>query len=85
MKQKGREKVDSREMTKAEYDAMTEVRYLMGFVNTKSYPKEAQDEFVKEVVGSGIAFAMQARYILTAEESDILITALRKLTGKSVA
>jgi len=82
MKHTGREKVNSREMTQAEHDAMTEVQYLMGFVNTETYPKEAQDEFVKEVVSNGIAMVMQSRYILTAEESDILITALRKLTGK---
>jgi hypothetical protein len=85
MKHTGREKVNSREMTQAEHDAMTEVKYLMEFVNTESFPKAAQDEFVKEVVGSGIAFAMQARYILTAEESAILIAALRKLTGKVAA
>ena len=85
MKHTGRELVNSRDMTRAEHDAMTEIQYLMGFVNTESYSKEAQDEFVKEVVGSGVALAMQSRYILTAEESNILITALRKLTGKKLS
>lgn len=84
MKHTGREKVDSREMTTAEHDAMTEVKYLMGFVNTENFAKSAQDEFVKEVVSSGVAFAMQARYILTAEESATLISALRKLTGRKL-
>jgi hypothetical protein len=81
-----RERVDSRDMTAEEQAAMTEVQYLMSFVNGggESFGKAAQDEFVKEIVSSGIAFAMKDRYILTAEESAILIAALRKLTGRSL-
>jgi hypothetical protein len=86
MKHTGREKVDSRDMTAEETAAMTEVKYLMSFVNGggETFGKAAQDEFVKEIVSSGVAFVMQARYILTAEESAILISALRKLTGRSL-
>lgn len=85
MKHTGRELVNSREMTRAEEDALMEVRELMAIVNTETFSKEAQDAFVKEVVGSGIAFVMQARYIMTAEESAILIAALRKLTGRKLS
>jgi hypothetical protein len=82
-----RERVDSRDMTAEEQAAMQEVQYLMSFVNGggESFDKASQDEFVKEIVGSGVAMAMQARYILTADESAILIAALRKLTGKVAA
>ena len=85
MKHTRREIVDSREMTEAEKSAMAEVKYLMSFVNSGDYDKSAQDSFVAEVVGAGIASAMQKRYILTEKESSILIAALRKLTGKSLA
>jgi hypothetical protein len=84
MKHTSREKVDSRNMTEAEQLAMEEVKYLMSFVNTESFDKSAQDEFVKDIVGSGVAMSMQSRYILTADESAILISALRKLTGRSL-
>jgi hypothetical protein len=80
-----RERVDSREMTVEEKTAMEEVKYLMGFVNSGNYDKSAQDEFVRVVVGSGTAHSMKDRYILTAEESAILISALRKLTGKNMS
>ena len=79
-----RERVDSREMTTEEKAAMEEVKYLMGLVNSESFEKSAQDEFVQAVVGSGAAHAMKDRYILTAEESAVLISALRKLTGKKL-
>jgi hypothetical protein len=79
-----REKVDSRDMTPEEKTAMEEVKYLMSFVNSKTFDKSKQDEFVKDVVSSGVAFAMQSRYILTAEESAALISILRKLTGRSL-
>lgn len=85
MKQTGREKVGSREMTSKEHDAFTEVKELMDLVNTGDYSKEAQDEFVQAVVGCGAASAMQNRYILTQEESDVLIAALRKITGKALS
>lgn len=81
MKTKGRDRVDSRDMTAEEEEAMREVKFLMGIVNEGDYEKEAQDEFVRVVVGSGAAHAMKDRYILTAAESAALIGALRKLTG----
>jgi hypothetical protein len=84
MKHTEREMADSRELTQTERDAITEVQYLMSFVNSETYSKAAQDEFVKDIVGSGVAMSMQSRYILTAEESSILIAALRKLTGRSL-
>lgn len=84
MKQMVREKIVSRDMTIEEAEAMQEVKFLMGFVNSETYDKVNQDEFVQAIVGCGAAHAMKDKYILTAAESAVLIAALRKLTGRKL-
>jgi hypothetical protein len=77
-----RERLNSREMTAAEQADMKEVVELMTIVNQDPpFTDEAKESFRVAVVGCGAAKAMQNKYILTDNERNGLLNALRILVG----
>jgi hypothetical protein len=77
-----REMLYSRELSVKEQMDMDEVKELMVIVNDDpGFTPEAKEAFRLAVVGSGAAFAMIKKYILTDEERIGLLNALRTLVG----
>ena len=77
-----REMLYSRELSVKEQMDMDEVKELMVIVNDDpGFTDEAKETFRVAVVGSGAAFAMMKKYILTDEERIGLLSALRTLVG----
>jgi len=77
-----REMLYSRELSIKEQMDMDEVKELMVIVNQDpGFTDEAKETFRVAVVGSGAAFAMMKKYILTDEERNGLLSALRTLVG----
>jgi hypothetical protein len=77
-----REMLMSRDLSPIEQADMNEVRELMTIVNSDAdFTPEAKETFRLAVVGSGAAFAMMKKYILTDEERNGLLNALRALVG----
>jgi hypothetical protein len=77
-----REMLMSRDLSPIEQAVMNEVRELMTIVNSDAdFTPEAKETFRLAVVGSGAAFAMMKKYILTDEERNGLLNALRALVG----
>jgi hypothetical protein len=77
-----REMLNSRELSTIEQADMNEVRELMTIVNSDpDLTPDAKETFRVAVIGSGAAFAMMKKYILTDEERTGLLNALRALVG----
>ena len=77
-----REMLMSRQLTSIEQAGMDEVRELMIIVNDDpGFTEEAKETFRVAVVGCGAAYAMMKKYILTDEERNGLLDALRALVG----
>jgi hypothetical protein len=77
-----REMLLSRDLSPIEQADMNEVRELMTIVNSDAdFTPDAKETFRLAVVGSGAAFAMMKKYILTDEERNGLLNALRTLVG----
>jgi hypothetical protein len=77
-----REMLNSRELSTIEQADMNEVRELMTIVNSDpDLTPDAKEAFRVAVIGSGAAFAMMKKYILTDEERTGLLNALRALVG----
>jgi hypothetical protein len=77
-----REMLFSRELSVKEQMDMDEVKELMVIVNDDpGFTAEAKETFRVAVIGSGAAFAMMKKYILTDEERIGLLSALRTLVG----
>jgi hypothetical protein len=77
-----REMLMSRDLSPIEQADMNEVRELMTIVNSDAdFTPEAKETFRLAVVGSGAAYAMMKKYILTDEERIGLLSALRALVG----
>ena len=77
-----REMLNSRDLSTTEQADMNEVKELMVIVNDDpGFTPEAKETFRLAVVESGAAFAMMKKYILTDEERNGLLNALRALVG----
>jgi hypothetical protein len=77
-----REMLLSRDLSSIEQADMNEVRELMVIVNDDpGFTSDAKETFRLAVVKSGAAFAMMKKYILTDEERNGLLNALRALVG----
>jgi hypothetical protein len=77
-----REMLLSRDLSPIEQADMNEVRELMTIVNSDAdFTPDAKETFRLAVVRSGAAFAMMKKYILTDEERNGLLNALRTLVG----
>jgi hypothetical protein len=77
-----RQHVWERELNSVEQADMNEVRELMGIVNQDPpFTDEAKETFRVAVIGSGAAYAMKQKFILTDEERTGLLIALRNLVG----
>jgi hypothetical protein len=77
-----REMLLSRDLSSIEQADMNEVRELMTIVNSDAdFTPDAKEIFRLAVIGSGAAFAMMKKYILTDEERNGLLNALRTLVG----
>lgn len=77
-----REMLNSRDLSITEQADMNEVKELMVIVNDDpGFTDEAKETFRVAVIGSGAAFAMMKKYILTDEERTGLLNALRDLVG----
>jgi hypothetical protein len=77
-----REMLYSRELSIKEQMDMDEVKELMVIVNQDpGFTPEAKEAFRLAVIGSGAAGSMMAKYILTDEERNALLNALRTLVG----
>jgi hypothetical protein len=77
-----REMLMSRDLSPIEQADMNEVRELMTIVNSDpDFTPDAKETFRLAVIGSGAAFAMMKKYILTDEERNGLLNALRTLVG----
>jgi hypothetical protein len=77
-----RERLNSRELSTAEQAGMDEIKELMTIVNSDpDFTPEAKETFRLAALESGAVHAMMNKYILTDEERNGLLNALRILVG----
>jgi len=77
-----REMLFSRELTITEQANMDEIKELMAIVNEEpGFSAQAKETFRVAVIDCGAALAMMKKYILTDEERNGLLNALRILVG----